>query len=89
MPVAAPLTGDAGCGWTFPDKRWPDRSALLAALEQRILNSVHSMKAPYAHTRRVNLKDAQGQSMAIVRHGMPYGNSQEVGLFLSPIAGRP
>ena len=38
-------------------------------------------KAPTAHIKRVNLRDAQGKSMEILRHSMPYGNAREAGLF--------
>ena len=38
-------------------------------------------KSPDAHIKRVNLKDTNGKSMEILRHSMPYGNSQEAGLF--------
>ena len=37
-------------------------------------------KAPTAHIKRVNLKE-DGKSLEILRHSMPYGNSQENGLF--------
>ena len=37
-------------------------------------------KAPYAHIKRVNIKDKEGKSMEMLRHSMPYGNSKEAGL---------
>ena len=37
-------------------------------------------KAPIAHIKRVNLKE-DGKSLEILRHSMPYGDSQEHGLF--------
>ncbi len=37
-------------------------------------------KAPTAHIKRVNLKE-DNKSLEILRHSMPYGNSQEHGLF--------
>ena len=37
-------------------------------------------KAPTAHIKRVNLKE-DGESLEILRHSMPYGDSQEHGLF--------
>ncbi len=38
-------------------------------------------KAPTAHTHRSNLKDAQGQTIEILRQSMPYGNMKAQGLF--------
>ncbi|MCL6269955.1 Dyp-type peroxidase [Sansalvadorimonas sp. 2012CJ34-2] len=37
-------------------------------------------KAPIAHIKRVSLKE-DGKSLEILRHSMPYGDSQEHGLF--------
>jgi len=37
-------------------------------------------KSPHAHTKRTSLKHADGSSMEILRHSMPYGDSQRKGL---------
>ncbi|MBA4502391.1 Dyp-type peroxidase [Marinobacterium marinum] len=37
-------------------------------------------KSPHAHTKRTSLKHADGTSMEILRHSMPYGDSQSKGL---------
>ncbi|TCK08507.1 Dyp-type peroxidase [Marinobacterium mangrovicola] len=37
-------------------------------------------KSPHAHTKRTSLKDADGNSMEILRHSMPYGDSTCKGL---------
>ncbi len=37
-------------------------------------------KSPHAHTKRTSLKDAEGNSMEILRHSMPYGDSKRKGL---------
>lgn len=38
-------------------------------------------KAPFAHTKRTSLKDAEGNSIEILRQSMPYGDMQEQGLY--------
>lgn len=38
-------------------------------------------KAPFAHTKRTNLKDADGNSLEILRQSMPYGDIKEQGLY--------
>lgn len=38
-------------------------------------------KAPFAHTKRANLKDHEGKPIEILRQSMPYGTLQEQGLF--------
>lgn len=40
-------------------------------------------KAPFAHTKRTSLKDAQGRSVEILRHSMPYGNLSQRGLLFA------
>lgn len=37
-------------------------------------------KSPHAHTRRTSLKRADGSSIEILRHSMPYGDSRRQGL---------
>ncbi|MBP0049108.1 Dyp-type peroxidase [Marinobacterium sp. AK62] len=37
-------------------------------------------KSPHAHTKRTSLKREDGTSMEILRHSMPYGDSQRKGL---------
>ncbi|WP_432695729.1 Dyp-type peroxidase [Marinobacterium sp. YM272] len=37
-------------------------------------------KSPHAHTKRTSLKDAEGNSLEILRHSMPYGDSKCKGL---------
>lgn len=37
-------------------------------------------KSPHAHTKRTSLKHADGSSMEILRHSMPYGDSRRKGL---------
>ncbi|PSL16699.1 putative iron-dependent peroxidase [Marinobacterium halophilum] len=37
-------------------------------------------KSPHAHTKRTSLKDAEGQSLEILRQSMPYGDSERKGL---------
>lgn len=37
-------------------------------------------KSPHAHTKRTSLKREDGSSMEILRHSMPYGDSQRKGL---------
>ncbi len=38
-------------------------------------------KAAFAHTKRTSLKDAQGNSLEILRQSMPYGDMKEQGLY--------
>ncbi len=40
-------------------------------------------KASFAHTKRTSLKDAQGQSVEILRHSMPYGDLTRRGLLFA------
>jgi len=40
-------------------------------------------KALTAHTKRTSLKDEQGRSIEILRHSMPYGDTQEAGLMFA------
>ncbi|WP_027859278.1 Dyp-type peroxidase [Marinobacterium jannaschii] len=40
-------------------------------------------KAPTAHTKRTSLKDAEGRSIEILRHSMPYGMMKECGLIFA------
>ena len=42
-----------------------------------------SDKALTAHTKRTSLKDADGNSIEILRHSMPYGDTQECGLLFA------
>ncbi|MBM6551936.1 Dyp-type peroxidase [Marinomonas ostreistagni] len=37
-------------------------------------------KSPHAHTKRTSLKDAQGNSLEILRHSMPFGDLSQQGL---------
>jgi len=46
-------------------------------------------KALTAHTKRTNLKDAQGKSIEIVRQSMPYGNTKMQGLFFVSYCSTP
>jgi putative iron-dependent peroxidase len=40
-------------------------------------------KALTAHTKRTSLKDSDGNSIEILRHSMPYGDTQECGLLFA------
>lgn len=40
-------------------------------------------KASFAHTKRTSLKDAQGKSVEILRHSMPYGDLTKRGLLFA------
>ncbi|MBY5993034.1 Dyp-type peroxidase [Ferrimonas balearica] len=46
-------------------------------------------KPPFAHIKRVNLKDSDGNSMELLRQSMPYGNMQEQGLFFIACCATP
>lgn len=46
-------------------------------------------KAHFAHTKRTNLKDADGNSIEILRQSMPYGDMQEQGLYFVSCAKSP
>ncbi|MDJ0835236.1 MAG: Dyp-type peroxidase [Acidobacteriota bacterium] len=46
-------------------------------------------KSPHAHTLRTSLKDADGKSIEILRHSMPYGAVTESGLFFMAYAATP
>ena len=46
-------------------------------------------KAPFAHTKRTSLKDAQGKSVEILRHSMPYGNLSQRGLLFASYGRSP
>lgn len=46
-------------------------------------------KSPCAHTKRTSLKDSEGRSIEILRHSMPYGNSQECGLLFASYCRTP
>lgn len=42
-----------------------------------------------SHTKRTSLKDAEGNSVEILRHSMPYGNTQECGLMFASYCRTP
>ena len=46
-------------------------------------------KQPTAHTRRTSLKDEQGKSIEILRHSMPWGNSEQCGLLFASYCRTP
>ncbi|WP_158972262.1 Dyp-type peroxidase [Paraglaciecola sp. L3A3] len=46
-------------------------------------------KAQFAHTKRTNLKDADGKSVEILRQSMPYGNMTVQGLYFISCASSP
>jgi putative iron-dependent peroxidase len=46
-------------------------------------------KALTAHTKRTSLKDEQGESIEILRHSMPYGDTQECGLLFASYCRTP
>jgi porphyrinogen peroxidase len=46
-------------------------------------------KAPTSHTRRVNLKDDQGNALEILRQSMPYGSVKEQGLIFISLCKTP
>lgn len=46
-------------------------------------------KAPFAHTKRTHLKDAEDKSMGILRQSMPYGDMAEQGLMFISCAKSP
>lgn len=46
-------------------------------------------KALFAHTKRTSLKDADGQSVEILRHSMPYGNLTQRGLMFASYGRSP
>lgn len=46
-------------------------------------------KAAFAHTKRSNLKDEQGNSIEILRQSMPYGNMKVQGLYFVSCANSP
>lgn len=48
-----------------------------------------SDKAATAHTKRTSLKDADGESIEILRHSMPWGNSQQCGLMFASYCRTP
>ncbi|WP_286239647.1 Dyp-type peroxidase [Neptuniibacter halophilus] len=42
-----------------------------------------------AHTKRTSLKDAEGRSIEILRHSMPYGSTEECGLLFASYCRSP
>ncbi|GGK76216.1 Dyp-type peroxidase [Amphritea balenae] len=46
-------------------------------------------KAAFSHTKRVSLKDAEGQSVEILRHSMPYGDLSRKGLLFASYGRSP
>lgn len=46
-------------------------------------------KQAFAHTKRTNLKDADGKSIEILRHSMPYGDMAVQGLYFVSFAKSP
>ena len=48
-----------------------------------------SEKALTAHTKRTSLKDADGNSIEILRHSMPYGDTQTCGLLFASYCRTP
>lgn len=48
-----------------------------------------SDKALSAHTKRTSLKDAEGRSVEILRHSMPYGDAKECGLMFASYCETP
>lgn len=46
-------------------------------------------KEEYAHTKRTNLKDAEGKSIEILRQSMPYGDMKVQGLYFVSCAKSP
>lgn len=46
-------------------------------------------KAATAHTKRTALKDGEGNSIEILRHSMPWGNSRECGLMFASYCHTP
>lgn len=46
-------------------------------------------KALTSHTKRTSLKDGEGNSVEILRHSMPYGNSNECGLLFASYCRTP
>lgn len=46
-------------------------------------------KALTSHTKRTSLKDAQGNSVEILRHSMPYGDTKECGLLFASYCRTP
>lgn len=59
----------------------PEQEEIIGRTKQDDIEFSPEQKSPVAHIKRVNLKDASGKSMEILRHSMPYGNAREAGLF--------
>jgi len=48
-----------------------------------------AQKSPHAHTKRTSLKDANGQSLEILRHSMPFASLTEKGLMFASYSKTP
>ncbi|WP_299733018.1 Dyp-type peroxidase [uncultured Endozoicomonas sp.] len=57
------------------------QEAIIGRSKEENIEFSSDDKSPDAHIKRVNLKDADGKSMEILRHSMPYGDSKEAGLY--------
>ena len=59
----------------------PEQEKIIGRTKADDIEFSSEEKAPTAHVKRANIKDADGKGMEILRHSMPYGNSKEAGLF--------
>lgn len=62
---------------------------IIARTKENNIEYASDEKSMNAHIKRVNLKNSAGESMEILRHSMPYGNTQNHGLFFVSYAKTP
>ncbi|UAA38455.1 Dyp-type peroxidase [Paraneptunicella aestuarii] len=67
----------------------PHQEEIFGRTKTDDIEFASEMKKPFAHTKRTNLKDANGNSIEILRQSMPYGDMKEQGLFFVSCAKSP
>ena len=58
-----------------------DQEKVIGRTKEDDIEFSGDKKAPTAHVKKANIKNAEGKSMEILRHSMPCGNATESGLF--------
>ena len=67
----------------------PEQEKIIGRTKADDIEFSREEKAPTAHVKRANIKDADGKGMEILRHSMPYGNSKEAGLLFASYCRTP
>ena len=67
----------------------PEQEKIIGRTKADDIEFSSEEKAPTAHVKRANIKDAEGNGMEILRHSMPYGNSKEAGLLFASYCRTP